>query len=63
MSKFLDLSGLSYFVSKLNERFGGIDNKISDRYTKAEVNNLIKDPTYNTTTSCVGYGEDILGGY
>lgn len=63
MLKFLDISGLSYFVSKLNERFGGIDSKIADRYTKKEVDNLIKDPTYNTTASCVGYDEDILGGY
>lgn len=63
MAKFLDLTGLNYFVSKLNERFGGIDTKISDRYTKAEVDKLIKDPTANTTASCVGYDDDILGGY
>ncbi len=35
----------------------------SDIYSKEEVNNLIMDPTANTVTVCVGYDQDILGGY
>ena len=35
----------------------------NDVYSKSEVNSLINDPTYNTTTACVGYDGDILGGY
>ena len=27
------------------------------------VDNMAKDPTYNTPSACVGYGLDILGGY
>lgn len=56
MAKFLDDAGLSHFVSKIKEW-------LSDIYTKSEVDNLIKDPTANTMTSCVGYEDDILGGY
>ena len=35
----------------------------NDIYSKIQVDNLIKDPTYNTTTACVGYDQDVLGGY
>ena len=27
------------------------------------VDNMTKDPTYNTPSACVGYGLDVLGGY
>ena len=35
----------------------------SDLYSRTQVDNLIKDPTYNTPSACVGYGFDVLGGY
>ena len=35
----------------------------TDVYSKDTVDNLIKDPTYNTPSACVGYGLDVLGGY
>lgn len=56
MAKFLDDTGLIHFLTKIKEW-------LSDIYTKSEVDNLIKDPTANTTASCVGYDGDILGGY
>ena len=34
-----------------------------DLHSRTQVDNLIKDPTYNTPSACVGYDEDILGGY
>ena len=30
---------------------------------KDYVDNMAKDPTYNTPSACVGYGLDVLGGY
>ena len=30
---------------------------------KDYVDNMTKDPTYNTPSACVGYGLDVLGGY
>ena len=41
----------------------GMRIETKDIYTKKEVNNLIEDPTYNTPSACVGYGQDVLGGY
>ena len=35
----------------------------SDLYSRTQVDKLIKDPTYNTPSACVGYGLDVLGGY
>ena len=35
----------------------------NDVYSKDTVDNLIRDPTYNTPSACVGYGQDVLGGY
>ena len=32
-------------------------------YRKEQVTEMIQDPTANTPGSCVGYGQDILGGY
>ena len=36
---------------------------LNNFYDKTAVDNLIKDPTANTMVSCVGYDDDILGGY
>lgn len=32
-------------------------------YRKYQVTEMVQDPTANTPGSCVGYGQDILGGY
>ena len=36
---------------------------LNNYYDKTTVDGLIKDPTANTMTDCVGYEGDILGGY
>ena len=46
-----------------NEPVAGEIIHASDVYSKDTVDNLIKDPTYNTPSACVGYGLDVLGGY
>lgn len=43
----LDKSGLQRFYAGLMQK----------------VRELVKDPTANTMTACIGYDQDILGGY
>lgn len=39
------------------------DDILKNYYDMKTVDGLISDPSYNTTSACVGYDQDILGGY
>lgn len=40
-----------------------VKDALDGKATKEEVTEMIQDPTANTPGVCVGYGQDILGGY
>ena len=47
----------------LDGKANGVHNHDEYYYRKEKVTEMIQDPTANTPGVCVGYGQDILGGY